>query len=182
MASVDSGARKTRLNPWRSRSFSSRKERGRAIRVAPGLAASTAGAKLLRRLCLPRGRGFLLPRGRTIAFLEAGAAAGVAPLDERRREIIAAAVAADELIALTPDRCVRWRGFLPALVGATFLVSMTAGFDSALMGDLLLGRRFQVAPPVGTHIARLRRRGKVIVIFLGDGQAKRGRRFIGYLR
>src|SRR6267378_6403653 len=43
-------------------------------------------------------RRLLAPRSRAVAFLEAGAASCVASLPERRREIIAAAVSAEQLL------------------------------------------------------------------------------------
>jgi hypothetical protein len=55
---------------------------------------------LLCRFGLASARGLFAPRCGTVALLEAGAAAGVASLFERRRQIIAAAVAADQLFEL----------------------------------------------------------------------------------
>jgi hypothetical protein len=52
---------------------------------------NTFGRGLLRRLCLPGGPCLRVPHGGPIALLEAGAAAGVAALQERQREIVAGA-------------------------------------------------------------------------------------------
>ena len=68
-----------------------------------------------RLLCLRLAsvRRLRVPRGGAVALLEAGAAAGVAALEERRREIVAATIAANQLFhrrchaprARRPSRC-----------------------------------------------------------------------------
>ena len=59
--------------------------------------------ELFRGLRLPAMRRLLAPRSRAVAFLEAGAASCVASLAQRRREIIAAAVSAEQLLRLVAD-------------------------------------------------------------------------------
>jgi hypothetical protein len=61
--------------------------------------------ELLRSLYLARAHGFPIACGRTIALLEAGAAAHVPPRQERRSEIVAATVPADQLLALRLGCC-----------------------------------------------------------------------------
>jgi hypothetical protein len=60
------------------------------------------GLNLLGGLRLPSARGLLLLRSRAIALLEAGAAAGIAPLLEGRRKVVAAAISADQLLRPGP--------------------------------------------------------------------------------
>ena len=52
---------------------------------------------LLGGFGLPGSRGLLILRGRCITLLEAGAAAGVAALQEGRRQVVTAAISADQL-------------------------------------------------------------------------------------
>src|ERR1700730_14865911 len=99
--------------------------------------AGWGGAKFFRRnrpcapllLCrfrLPRARALLAARARTEAFLEAGAAAGVAPLFEQRCQIIATAVSADQRFDLRGGS--RW---LSSLSRALLVVEEDATAGSA---------------------------------------------------
>src|ERR1700676_1952119 len=64
---------------------------------------------LLRSFHLARAHGLLIACGRTVALLKAGAAARVPPLAERRCEIVAATIPADQLLAIRlRSRCPRW--------------------------------------------------------------------------
>jgi hypothetical protein len=94
--------------------------------------------KLPGGLCLPSGRGLLVPRGRAIALLEAGAAAGVASFLEGRREVVAAAIWHTSFSAADTVRDDRGEAFAVFAERAAFGLAPTARFFTGAT-DLWLG-------------------------------------------
>lgn len=149
----------------------------RRPRLAPlkRVPAPSRGFVLLGRLLLRLSLSVLLGFGSgagTVPFLEACAAAGVAPLLERRRKIVAAAIPANQRARLAVRRSARspccLSGLRRRILGSSPLFlnrgRLSGRFNYAFPIhnpiETPFGPGFSALAVVSTHIALFRRRGK----------------------